>query len=58
MNLVDCTVLEVLSEPYESYGLWCVSVKYDSWGSVSIGEIIGLTKEEAFCVAPGYVFQQ
>lgn len=57
MNLVDCHVLEVIGTPYECYGLYCVNVKYASCGHIKTGEIFGLTKEEAFRVKPGYIFQ-
>lgn len=57
MNLVDCYVMEIIGEPYECYGLWCVDVKYASCGRVSTGTINGLTEEEARNVKKGYVFQ-
>ncbi len=57
MNTVDCTVLEVLSPPYEEYGCWCVDVLYNSWGNISDGTVYVFSKEEADKVEIGYVFQ-
>lgn len=57
MNTVDCTVLEVLSPPYEKYGRWCVDVKYNSWGNISNGTVNVFSKVEATKVEIGYVFQ-
>ena len=47
MNTVACTVLEVLSPPYEEYGCWCVDVKYNSWGNISNDTVYKFSKEEA-----------
>jgi hypothetical protein len=47
MNLTDCYVTEVLGYPYFKYERWWVSVKYESWGTVSNSEIMTNTKEEA-----------
>ncbi|WP_373156846.1 hypothetical protein [Bacteroides cellulosilyticus] len=57
MNTVDCTVLEVLSPPYEKYGCWCVDVKYNSWGNISNGTVNVFSEKEATKVEIGYVFQ-
>lgn len=57
MNVVDCTVLKVLSSPYEKCGCWCVDVKFDCWGNISDGTVHVFTKEEADKVITGYKFQ-
>lgn len=57
MNLVDCKVEEVISEPYYQYNSWFVNVMTNSWGHISEGTIMFKTKEEALDVKPGYVFQ-
>lgn len=57
MNLVDCHVTEVLSRPYERNGLWCVDVKYDSWGHISKGMVFCSSEEEALKVDVGYKFK-
>jgi hypothetical protein len=57
MNLVDCYVTEVLSQPYERNGLWCVDVKYNSWGHISRGKVFCVSEEEARKVSVGYKFQ-
>lgn len=56
MNLIEHKVIEILSPPYKVCGLWCVDVRYNSYGWEKTGTINGLTKEEADRVAPGYVF--
>ena len=56
MNLVECTVTEVIGKPYEMCGFWCVDVKYISYGREATNTIYGLTKEEAFEVKKGYEF--
>ncbi len=57
MNLVDCTVVEILSPPYEEHGCWCVDVKYNSWGSIADGTVYVFSREEAKNIKIGYVFQ-
>lgn len=64
MNLVDCYVTKVLSEPeyidkYAAEGLiwWQVSVEYDSYGRLSETRLTFKTKEDADAVKMGYVFQ-
>jgi len=56
MNLLDATVTEVHSYPYEQYGKWWVQVEYDCWGHRSTTSLMFDTKEEASAVAVGYVF--
>ncbi len=57
MNKVECTVLEVLSTPYQEYRCWCVDVKYNSWGNISNGTVYVFSKEEADKIEIGYIFQ-
>lgn len=59
MNLVDCYVTKVLSQPYQlefSDVHWFVDVEYDSWGCVSTTEIMLTSFEEACKVTVGYKF--
>ena len=35
MNLLDATVIEILSEPYQSHVFWCVDVTINVYGTVS-----------------------
>jgi hypothetical protein len=35
MNVVDATVIEILSDPYSAYGKWFVRAKVTSWGAES-----------------------
>lgn len=55
MNMVECVVTKVLSEPYLNY-LWCVDVEADSWGSVQKTTVHCQTKEQAEQVKIGYKF--
>jgi len=56
MNLVDCFVKEILSEPYQKYNKWWLDVKYDSWGRESKTELMLNTKEEAENIKVGHKF--
>lgn len=56
MNLLDCVVTKVLSEPYEKYDKWWVSVEYDCYGVITESVIMFKTKEEAEKVTVHYVF--
>lgn len=56
MNLTDASVLEVLGEPYESWGKWWVRVSYNSCGYPGETVIMFKTKEEAESVKEGYEF--
>lgn len=56
MNLIDCEVIKVLSEPRFEYGYWWVDVEYNSWGSVSKTSVMLDTFAEALRVDIGYVF--
>ena len=35
MNLLEATVVEILSEPYQMYGYWWVKVLYECYGQNS-----------------------
>lgn len=32
MNLIECTVTKILSEPYHAYGKWFLKVEYTCYG--------------------------
>lgn len=55
MNILDCVVTKVLSEPYFKY-MWCVDVEADSWGSVQKTTVTLNSKAEAEQVKEGYKF--
>lgn len=55
MNMVECVVTKVLSEPYHNY-MWCVDVEADSWGRVQKTTVYCKTKEHAEQVKIGYKF--
>jgi len=57
MNLVDCTVTKILTEPYLEYDKWFVNVQYDCYGSTYTTSIMFNEKESAEKVSIGYVFQ-
>lgn len=57
MNLLDCTVTKILSQPYRQFGSWWVDVEYDSWGSTGRSNLMFRTEEGARAVAVGHVFQ-
>ena len=56
MNLLECTVTEVLSKPFEDYGRWWVKVKYDCYSVPSETQIMFDTKEESKKVEVGFKF--
>jgi len=57
MNLVDCTVTKILSEPYFEYGKWFIKVEYNCYGNLSETSLMFREKEYAEKVSVGYVFQ-
>ena len=57
MNLVTITVVEVLSEPHESHGMYIVDVLGDSWGRIQKTKIYCRTLEEAKLVKIGYNYE-
>ncbi|MCM2310306.1 MAG: hypothetical protein NDI84_02785 [Steroidobacteraceae bacterium] len=56
MNLVDCYVKEVTSEPYEAHGKWWVDVVASSWGRDSTTNVMCQTREAAEEIKVGYHF--
>jgi len=56
MNLVDCYVTQVLSEPYKKFSHWWVDVKYESWGKPGEHKLMFKTEQAAKAVATGYRF--
>lgn len=57
MNLLDCAVTKILSQPYRQFGSWWVDVEYDSWGSTGRTNLMFRTEEGARSVTIGHVFQ-
>lgn len=58
MNLVDCYVTKVLTEPYFKYEKWWVKVEFNSYGFCSYGtNIMFDSLDEANNVKVGYKFQ-
>lgn len=47
MNLIDCFVEEIISEPYEKFNMWWVNVKSDCYGNISEGHLMFSTEEKA-----------
>lgn len=56
MNLVDCYVTKVVSEPYQEYGKWWVKVEANAYGRPSKSTLMFDTKEEAIKVDVGHHF--
>ncbi|MGJ7474534.1 hypothetical protein ACSFEV_12185 [Pseudomonas fulva] len=56
MNLIDCYVTKILSEPYRMFGQWWVDVEYDSWGSPSQTKLMFRTEEAARAAKVGHHF--
>lgn len=56
MNLCDCYVTEVMGAPVWLYSRWWVRVRYDSWGSSAVTDVMLSTEEEASEVGVGYCF--
>ncbi len=56
MNLVDCVVTQILSDPYIAYDKWWVKVKYNSYGREDVSTIMADTIEEARLITIGTKF--
>lgn len=56
MNMIDCTVVRVTSEPYEAYGRWWVDVIANSWGTVQPTYVMCDTLDAAKAIKPGFTF--
>lgn len=56
MNLVDCYVTEVMGKPVYLYSRWWIRVKYDSWGSNAVTDIMCSSEAEAAKVGVGFHF--
>ena len=56
MNLIDATVVAVLSTPYEKYNKWWVDVNCVDMGGESKTNLMFDTIEEAEKVGLGYQF--
>lgn len=57
MNLLDATVVDILSRPYERGIYWCVDVKINVYGSISESSVYFKTKEEAEKCSVGYTYK-
>lgn len=56
MNLLECYVTEVLSNPYEKYSKWWVDVNYECWGLDGSTNLMFDSEQEAEKVKKGYKF--
>lgn len=56
MSLTDCYVTEVLGKPCYVYGRYWVRVRYDSWGSSAVTDVMCSSESEALKVGVGYCF--
>lgn len=62
MNLIDCYVTKILSNPFPRYNrfnnttYWIVNVEYNSYGVISNTELLFNTQEDALKVKIGYHF--
>jgi len=56
MNLIDCYVTKILSEPYRMFGQWWVDVEYDSEGHISKTKLMFRTEEAARAAKVGHHF--
>lgn len=57
MNLLDATVIEILSEPYQSHVFWCVDVTINVYGTVSESTVYFRSKKEAEECSVGYTYK-
>ncbi|WP_017903547.1 hypothetical protein [Pseudomonas asplenii] len=56
MNLIDCYVTSVMTQPYKKFGHWWVDVKYESEGRPGESKLMFKTKEAADAVKTGHHF--
>lgn len=56
MNLIDCTVTSLLSEPYIKYDHWWIKCEYVAEGIKGVTNIHFDTEEEAKCIKIGHKF--
>ncbi len=56
MNLLDCYVTKILSEPYRMFGHWWVDVEYDGEGRISKTKLMFRTEEAARAAKVGHRF--
>lgn len=57
MNMLDCTVTKILSQPYRQFGSWWVDAEYDSWGGSGRSNLMFRTAEGARGVVIDHLFQ-
>lgn len=56
MNLCDCYVTEVMGAPVFLYSRWWVRVKYNSWGTLGVTDVMCASEAEASEVRVGFHF--
>lgn len=56
MNLIDCYVTKILSEPYRKFGAWLVDAEYEAYGRTSKTQLMFRTEESARAAAVGHHF--
>lgn len=57
MNLLDCVVTKILSEPFYEYGKWFLKVEYKCYGNSAETSLMFREKQYAEQVEIGYKFQ-
>lgn len=56
MNLLECFVSKITSEPYFKYDKWWIDVDYSCWGSGSSTSLMFDTELECKNVSIGHCF--
>lgn len=56
MNLIDCYVSKILSEPYRKFGAWWVDVEYRSGARTNKKQLMFRTEKGAKSAAVGHHF--
>lgn len=56
MNLIDCYVSKILSEPYRKLGAWWVDVEYRSGARTNKTQLMFRTEEAAKVASVGHRF--
>lgn len=56
MNLLDCTVTEILGTPYQEYGKWWIRVRYDCYGRESETNLMMDTEDGINNIKLGFTF--
>lgn len=56
MNLLECTIIEIISPPYFMYRKWWVKVKYTCYGQENTTPLMFDTEELSKSVKVGDIF--